>query len=259
MRTVFAPYRPGVSATRELAAKFASFCIRPEGSKFRPRVDDLIVNWGRSNLPDFPVGRVLNHPDAVAVCVDKLKTFHAFTEHNVPTVEWTQSPAVADGWCQAGAVAVAGLARVSLHGRGGVGIVPFYHGTEYGPEGDVFPDAPLYTRYHKRKAEFRVHVLDGKVISLQQKKLRDGTEKHDLTFIIRNYANGWIFARNDIEVPECVKNAAIAAVRALGLDFGGVDVGWNQSQDRAYVYEVNSAPGIEGTTLEDYANALRTI
>lgn len=252
MRTVFAPYRPGVSATRELAAKFASFCIRPEGSKFRPRVDDLIVNWGRSNLPDFPVGRVLNHPDAVAVCVDKLKTFHAFTEHEVPTVDWTQSHDVAEQWVRNGDTI---LARLQLNGRGGAGI-SVINGASH-PEG--FGRAPLYTKYHKRKAEFRVHVMDGKVISLQQKKLKDGTEKHDLTFIIRNHANGWIFARNDITVPECVKNAAIAAVRACGLDFGAVDVGWNSSQDRAYVYEVNSAPGIEGTTLEDYANALRAI
>jgi glutathione synthase/RimK-type ligase-like ATP-grasp enzyme len=39
---------------------------------------------------------------------------------------------------------------------------------------------------------------------------------------------------------------------ASGLDFGAVDVIWNERQQRAYVLEINSAPGLEGTTIDDY-------
>lgn len=250
MRTVFAPYNLRVSATRELARMFDSICIRPEGSRFRPRYDDLIVNWGRSDLPDYPVGRVLNHPDAVSLCVNKLRSFSAFEEHGVPCVPWTQYIATAKEWHALGEIVVG---RASLAGRGGQGIRMIT------PQDPDMPDLPLYTKYMKRKHEYRVHVMDGKVIDVQQKKLRNGVEKNDLTYKIRSYANGWIFAREGVVCPEAVQNAAIAAVRSLGLDFGGVDVGWNETAARAYVYEVNSAPGIEGTTVENYTAALRRI
>jgi D-alanine-D-alanine ligase-like ATP-grasp enzyme len=45
----------------------------------------------------------------------------------------------------------------------------------------------------------------------------------------------------------------------LELDFGAADVIYNAQQDRAYSLEVNSAPGIMGTTLVNYTNALRSL
>ena len=95
-------------------------------------------------------------------------------------------------------------------------------------------------------------------MDVQQKRLRRGTEKNDLTYKVRSYANGWVFCREGIELPQCVTDASLAAVKCLALDFGAVDVGYNRKEDRAAVFEVNTAPGIEGTTLEVYANALRT-
>ncbi|MNY63636.1 hypothetical protein D3C86_2006230 [compost metagenome] len=47
------------------------------------------------------------------------------------------------------------------------------------------------------------------------------------------------------------------AVNAIGLTFGAVDVIWNEYRHQAYVLEVNTAPGLTGTTLEKYAEAFR--
>jgi D-alanine-D-alanine ligase-like ATP-grasp enzyme len=55
-----------------------------------------------------------------------------------------------------------------------------------------------------------------------------------------------------------VTSEAIKAVNCLGLYFGAADVIWNDKEQRAYVLEVNTAPGLEGTTLENYANAFTT-
>jgi D-alanine-D-alanine ligase-like ATP-grasp enzyme len=41
------------------------------------------------------------------------------------------------------------------------------------------------------------------------------------------------------------------------LDFGAVDVIWNEKQQRAYVLEVNTAPGLEGQTVDDYARGIK--
>ena len=35
---------------------------------------------------------------------------------------------------------------------------------------------PLYVKYKKKKAEYRVHVFDGKIMDVQQKKKRRGVE-----------------------------------------------------------------------------------
>jgi glutathione synthase/RimK-type ligase-like ATP-grasp enzyme len=47
------------------------------------------------------------------------------------------------------------------------------------------------------------------------------------------------------------------AVQALGLDFGAADVGFNNN--KASVYEVNTACGLMGKTLEAYAEAIRHV
>jgi glutathione synthase/RimK-type ligase-like ATP-grasp enzyme len=40
----------------------------------------------------------------------------------------------------------------------------------------------------------------------------------------------------------------------LGLDFGAVDIGHRIIDNKVFVFEVNTAPGIEGTTLQRYVN-----
>jgi D-alanine-D-alanine ligase-like ATP-grasp enzyme len=116
--------------------------------------------------------------------------------------------------------------------------------------------APLYTLYVKKADEYRVHVVRDKMIDYAQKKKRRTTPNEKVDYQIRNYANGWVFCRDGVAIPDCVRYAAISSVSALGLDFGGVDIGYNAHEGTACVYEVNTAPGIEGTTLVRYREAL---
>ena len=54
--------------------------------------------------------------------------------------------------------------------------------------------------------------------------------------------------------PDPVRDTiAVNAVKALGLDFGAVDIIYNEKENQYYVLEVNTAPGLEGTTLIKYA------
>ena len=63
----------------------------------------------------------------------------------------------------------------------------------------------------------------------------------------------------DVVVPDVCRSLAIDSVAALRLDFGAVDIIWNKRHDRYYTLEVNTAPGLEGTTLERYSNAIRRL
>jgi hypothetical protein len=115
--------------------------------------------------------------------------------------------------------------------------------------------APLYTEYIPKKKEFRVHVWAGQVFDVQQKRKKDDHVGERDTQI-RNTANGYVFCRSNVVEPDDLRGLAVAAVLALGRSYGAVDVIWNESKNKCFVLEVNSRPGMEGTTLEKYADAI---
>jgi hypothetical protein len=117
-------------------------------------------------------------------------------------------------------------------------------------------DAPLYTKYVKKADEYRIHVFDGQVIDIQQKRKRQEVPNEEVDYQIRNLAGGWVFCRDDVVCPSVCSELAISAVATLGLTFGAVDIGYNRNEQRGYVYEVNTAPGLEGSTLDNYFEAL---
>jgi glutathione synthase/RimK-type ligase-like ATP-grasp enzyme len=206
------------------------------------------VNWGNSKSDFTTVNgsyhNHLNYPDAVAKAIDKKSAFAHMKAAGVSVPEVTVDAQVAKGWVEEGKEVVA---RKTLTGKGGAGILIVNKET-------AFPTCPLYTLYKRKKSEYRVHIFNGHVIDFQQKKRRKGQPADDK---IRTAGNGWVFCREGITLPESAKAESIRAVSSLGLVFGGVDVIWNEHEQKAYVLEVNTAPGIEGTTVISYANAIR--
>jgi D-alanine-D-alanine ligase-like ATP-grasp enzyme len=59
-----------------------------------------------------------------------------------------------------------------------------------------------------------------------------------------------------VNVTQELKDIAIGSVNILGLNFGAVDVIYNEKENKYYVLEVNTAPGLSGTTLEKYVDAI---
>ena len=113
----------------------------------------------------------------------------------------------------------------------------------------------MYTAYIPKKAEYRVHVLNGEAIDVQQKKKKRGFE-HVRDTRIRNVNNGYVYCRDGITVTDSLTNLAIAAVNALNYSYGAVDIIYNEKHNQYYVLEVNSRPGLMGTTLEKYCQAI---
>lgn len=176
---------------------------------------------------------------------DKLTQFQRFKDAQVSCPDFTTDRSVAAGWIRDGNAVVC---RTLLRGSEGRGIVVAESVEQLVP-------APLYTRYVKKKKEFRVHVLNGQVIDVQEKRKRNEfTEERDTR--IRNTANGYVFCRGDLVEPEGLRTAAVAATQALGYSLGAVDIGYNARNNHLFVLEVNSTPGMEGTTLQKYADAI---
>ncbi len=69
---------------------------------------------------------------------------------------------------------------------------------------------------------------------------------------IRTHDRGWVYATQGVVPNEEAQTLAVSALGRLGLDFGAVDIAIGKLG--VAVLEVNSAPGLEGTTLEKYVN-----
>jgi len=249
----------------ELATALSIPRIRHTGSKFKPTPGKALINWGAGSdrFPSSYLGcTVLNNPQAVDVSVDKIRAFRVLQEAGVSIPPFTANKAEAMQWIEDGHKV---FARTLLKAHSGRGIHIMY--PEHPETHEV--TAPLYVMYIKKKDEYRVHVLRGGVIDIQRKGLRAEYQgQADVNFLVRNLANGFTYVRNDnagvallnsASVPQTVKNVAVQAVAALGLDFGAADVIFNQQSKTAYVLEVNTAPGLEGTTVTNYAAAFAAL
>lgn len=260
-RIILYPYKMGSESGRRLQQALAAagerrvLRVRRDG-RYRPYRNHLIVNWGSglspgwrySGTPRNPV--IVNDPSKVRLAAHKLAAFQEMLEANVPIPEFTTDSAVAADWARAGAIVVV---RHILNGSGGEGIELIQPS-----DNPIIPRAPLYTKYFKKRHEYRVHVFNGRVIDVQQKRKRRGSEYEN--GYVRNARNGWVFTRDNIvPIHDTALGAAIAAVGALGLDFGAVDIGWNEKFQRPCVFEVNTAPGLQGTTLQKYVNEIKRL
>lgn len=238
--------------SKDLANRLGIKRIKREGSNFVGGPNKLVINWGCSkSTPQVDKCQVLNHPSLVAKCTDKLEFFQAIKAGmadddviapNIPY--FTEDYNEARELCRIGHTIVC---RTVLNGHSGDGIV-------IAKLVDEVVRAPLYTMYIPKKEEFRIHFMMGEVIDAQRKARDVNRPLDDVNWQIRSHNNGFVFVRNDIIVPDRVLTEASRAVKMFDLHFGAVDVVYNQSKNKAFVLEINTAPGMEGMTLENYAN-----
>ena len=234
--------------------------IRQNGS-YRWRPGKKIINWGNNHLANWmlnvPVmGAMWNNPIFIQLASDKKLTFEKLALANLPIPNYTNLIAAAENWLynppKYPGLKHAVLSRTLTRANSGRGIVIATKPEELVP-------APLYTRYVPKQDEYRVHVFrELGVIDVQQKRRDTSVAGEDRDPYIRNHDAGWVFCRDNLLVPQVVLNAATDAVMALGLDFGAVDIGFHNTIGPC-IYEVNTAPGLEGQTLVKYAEAFNQL
>jgi glutathione synthase/RimK-type ligase-like ATP-grasp enzyme len=177
--------------------------------------------------------------------VDKLTQYQWFKDNEIPALEFTDDHYGALAWLDEGFVV---FGRKYLKASCGKGIVVM-------ESIDDAQECPVYTKYKKKKREFRVHVFKDQVVAVTEKKRRKEFNGERDTKI-RNLANGYVFVQTVENEPEGLRELALRASRVSASDFRGVDVGYNQLKDELFIIEVNSAPGIQGTNLNKYLEAI---
>ena len=236
------PYKFGRVSAKRLARTLGVLRV---SQSYDAKRNDVIVNWGNSTPPHFRwMQQDLNKPQAIALASNKLNTFLEYRNKSfIHVPDWTTDPSEAQQFLNQG---IKVYCRTTIMGHSGRGIVIC-------EKGDRLPIAPLYTFHTKHKNEYRVHVFKDKVLDVQMKRKRNGSLGGSG---IRNHANGWVYTRAEILPSEELLSSSIEAVKLLGLDFGAVDIGHRLIDNKLFVFEVNTAPGLEGTTLDKYSKAI---
>lgn len=274
MRVVLYPYNiaseSAIALQNILATEkgLRTIRVRQESSVFTPRPTDLIINWGNSHDPVWGREHIrLNSTTGVRVAANKLKFLETLNgvemsspnTRGVRTPDYTSRPLEALNWLREGSVV---FARTILNGHSGEGI-EILSPDEYASQIRV---SPLYTKYKKKKNEYRVHVFNDVVIDLQEKKRASEVSAEERTTeqaLIRSHGNGWNFCREDLDITPAnrlrINEVARCTLQLIGLNFGAVDIIYNKKEETFYVLEVNTAPALTGQTLTNYANAIERL
>lgn len=211
---------------------------------------EILIRWGsRVRVGSPPL--VLNKSSAIKRARDKVCTLQLLAEQGIPHVPffltWEEAlTAGGDGF-------ILGRTRSGMQGSGIYVYDPSQIlGGEYAAE--PYFQHEWYSLYQKPTREVRLHVVGNEVVRVQGKYLDVPGDMRNA--FVRNYANGYRFRapREDVLFPR--KEAAIEAVKALGLDFGAVDMLLMGNHLDAPILEINTAPACSPLTVSAYARAL---
>lgn len=247
------PYKQGSKSAKALATELGCKVLKLEGSKYVPKSQHSIINWGNTQeykKEYLSLDGFYNLPENVKLVSNKLSFFQLCDGAPWLPTFYTNKDEIEDEDFPI-------VCRTILNGHSGAGIV-------LADCRDDLVDAPLYVKYIKKKDEYRVHVgrrtepeIDDTpeyvVVAAQRKARKLDVPDEEINWQIRNHKNGFVYVREGFTLPDKVREVAITAFRKTGLDFGAVDVVVT-SKGVPYVLEINTAPGLEGQTVKDYAN-----
>ena len=178
-------------------------------------------------------------------CKDKIYQYKWFAEQGLPSLQFTTDAQQAVQWLNEDKIL---FARKLIRSSEGKGIVIL-------EKTSPFVLAPVYTIYKKKKREFRIHIYKDSVVQVLEKRKKSSFEGTRETKI-RNTANGYVFCSENVHEPEGLRELALKASKVTSSFFKGVDIGYNEKNNELFVIEVNSAPGIEGSNVTKYIEAI---
>lgn len=280
------------SGATDITGKKLVEALGCSGGRNKPIKPDykLVVGWGAKTNKDVSIkADALNHPNNIKSNRNKFKSLQVMRAGNVSVAPFTDDI----NTVAAGTVQLPVIGRTNYH-QGGKGFwtcPTMTHVIEAGQAG-----ASYFQEMIEIKDEYRLHVFDGKVIYAVKKVKRTKGEmeeafiKHEMdrqkslaekngnpfdeataelflrrqakkfaqdgaNMLIRSNRLGWRFSKVK-NVDSSLEEEAAKALSALGLTFGAVDCCMDVNGE-PYIIEVNTGPGLEGSTLEAWVAAFK--
>lgn len=172
------PFKPDSTGAAILARSLPAELI--DVSRYLPNVVTNgvhVLNWG-CGYSDAKVSA--NQPKAICNAVSKTRAFKLFDQWDIKHPEYSSSKRVAKDWYENGSYV---YHRSTMEGECGRGISVKHKGTiNIHPDREWLEDEDSnhYTKGFPIHREFRVHVAFDKVIEVNEKKKRNGTNPDPL-------------------------------------------------------------------------------
>jgi len=258
--------------------------------------DKICICWGCKTKERINMGKtpVLNHPDRIRENRHKFETLKKLAAAGVYVGNHADAKTIIHALATPTGdepMALPVIGRKNYH-QGGKDFHTCL--TKSHVEIAIRAGAAYFRNFMDVKDEYRLHVFQGVVINAQRKterknlgdayanqhgdriannaakknvKLDKATMDHVLkdlggreghaNQIIKSNTKGWKFSQIKlVNVKKNLQEAAIAAVEAAGLDFAAVDCVM-LNDGRAAIIELNTGPGLEGTSFEAYVKAFQ--
>jgi D-alanine-D-alanine ligase-like ATP-grasp enzyme len=114
-------------------------------------------------------------------------------------------------------------------------------------------DFSFVVRYLRKNSEYRVHILGKDINFVSVKIVKKDTKEKDYDKRIRSKERGWIHIEYKGEFKNKLIEIAKKAMEVLKYDFGAVDI-IRDTNNKLWILEVNSAPGLEDRKLKMYVD-----
>lgn len=230
--------------------------INHERSVFKGDPKKVVLNWGCSDLPrEVRKCTVINNENSVSFAINKriaLDMISGHCEEHNP--EWSSIPHTVDAatairWAREGRRV---YCRGRLSGCDGAGLIVYEH-NRGADHLDNLPPAKMYTKGVNAVKEYRVNIYKGAILGVQRKVPLDNHANPNP--LIKTTGGGYGFKLVTLNIPAQVITCAKDCVKALGLDFGGVDVIWDGRV--AWFLEVNTAPQLTPALVTAFSNKIK--
>lgn len=137
------------------------------------------------------------------------------------------------------------LVRSTLTGHGGRGINICQNREQFTK---VWNPTYWWTKFVETNAEYRVHCFNGKILRLMRKDLVDNNvEEND--YPVRNLDNGYHFSPRRLDNYDgIVRLVERLQLKLTGGIFYGLDLGYMPDKKDYFIFEINSACGLNDNT-----------
>lgn len=278
------------SGATDVTGKKLEKALGVEGGREKPKGKKVVIGWGAKTKKDvdFPAGTaVINHANNIRRNRNKLTTLDVLKKAKVAVANFVPAENIMKALDTAKGIKLPVVGRTKYH-QGGKGFWTCLTKTHV--KDAMNEGAQYFQNYIDIIDEYRLHVFKGEVLHAQKKvkrnnmeqayvdqhaaKIKDYAEKgkvkldettlayalgrvakenKNADMIVRSNKRGWKFS--NVKAPKkALVDVSVAALAAIGLEFGAVDCCMD-SDGKAWIIEINSGPGLEGTTFNAYVEA----
>jgi len=266
--------------------------LNAKHGKTKPAGSMLVVGWGCKTDGGTNMGThiALNHPNNIRTNRNKFETLRILKAAGIPVADFVTAGDTLTAIDNARSPIKLGLIGRKKYHQGGKGFWACM--TKGHVKTAIAQGAEYFQNYLEIENEFRLHVFKGKIINMQKKtertnmagaykeqhgdRIKNIAAKNNVALdqktadyvlenlgkrlehpdqIIKSNTRGWKFSQIKTAKAE-LKEAAINAVKAIGLDFGAVDC-CIAEDGTPYIIEVNTGPGLRGTPFDAYVSAFK--